>query len=387
MTNYKEIEDEYTLPIYPKRDAVLVKGKNAKVWDSNGKEYLDCICGHGSVNVGHCNEKVTQAIKEQSQKLVSCPNSFYNDQRAILLQKLLSIAPKNLKKAFLCNSGAESIEAAIKFARITTRRTGFICAMRGFHGRTMGALSATYNEEYKEGFGPFVDGFSFVPFNDFEKLKERADEKTAGIILEIVQGEGGIHIAEEKYLKNIKNLCEEKGILLIIDEVQTGFCRTGKMFACGHFNLEPDLLCLAKSIANGLPMGAVLCSDKIKVQTNKHGTTFGGNPLACAAAIAVIDFMLENHLDKETKEKGDFLFSRLKEALGNSEKVREIRGRGLMVGIELKEKAKPYITELMNEGLLVLPAGSTVIRLLPSLTISHEELEKVVEILKKVLVK
>jgi len=387
MKELKDLEDEFGLSVFPKRDVMIVKGKNSKLWDSEGKEYIDCIAGHGSVNLGHSNPEVIQAIKEQSEKLISCSGSFYNDQRALLLQKLLSIAPKNLKKAFLCNSGTESIEAAIKFSRISTGKTGFICAMRGFHGRSLGALSATHNIEHRAGFEPFVPGFEFVPFNDFEKLKEKESGNTAGIILEVIQGEGGIHVAEEKYLQNVKTFCEEKGILLIIDEVQTGFCRTGKMFACQHFGLEPDILCLAKSIANGFPMGAVLCSEKIRVPTGKHGTTFGGNPLACAAAIASIDFMLENDLAKEAKEKGDFLVSKLKEIFENSEKVREIRGLGLMIGIELKEKAKPYINELMKNGLLVLPAGSTVIRLLPPLTISHEELEKVVDILKKVLVK
>ena len=384
MMDFKGLEKQYEFDVYPKRDLVLVRGRNAKVWDDQGKEYIDCVAGHGVANVGHCNEKVVAAIEKQARQLISCSGIFYNDARALILQKLVSIAPGSLQRAFLCNSGSESIEAAIKFARFTTKRKDFICAMRGFHGRTMGAMSATFNPEYRKDFEPIVHGFHYVPFNHFGKLKETVNDDTAGVIVEIVQGEGGVHIGNREYFADVRKLCDERGILLIIDEVQTGFCRTGKMFACNHFDLEPDIMCLAKAIAGGLPMGAVLCSDKVQIPFGKHGSTFGGNPLACAAAIAAIDYMLENRLDEQAKDKGDYFVGKVKEH--KFANVREVRNLGLMIGIELKEKSTPYISKLIEKGVLAMPAGATVLRLLPPLTISKEELDFVVEKLVEVLV-
>jgi len=383
MMDFKGLEKQYEFDVYPKRDLVLVRGRNARVWDDQGREYIDCVAGHGVANVGHCNEKVVAAIEKQARQLISCSGIFYNDARALILQKLVSIAPRSLKRAFLCNSGSESIEAAIKFARFTTKRKDFICAMRGFHGRTMGAMSATFNPEYRKDFEPIVHGFHYVPFNHFGKLKETVNDDTAGVIMEIVQGEGGVNIGNGEYFADVRKLCDERGILLIIDEVQTGFCRTGKMFACNHFDLEPDIMCLAKAIAGGLPMGAVLCSDKVQIPFGKHGSTFGGNPLACAAAIAAIDYMLENRLDEQAKDKGDYFVGKLKEH--EFANVREVRNLGLMIGIELKEKSTPYILKLIEKGVLAMPAGATVLRLLPPLTIGKEELDFVVEKLVEVL--
>jgi len=377
MTDYMAIQKQYEFDVYPKRDIVLVKGKGAKVWDIEGKEYIDCSTGHGVANIGHCNEMVARAIAEQAQTLITCDGTYYNDKKALLLQKLISIAPSNLKKAFLCNSGTETIEAAIKFARYSTKKKNFVCANRGFHGRTLGSLSATFQPKYKEDFEPLVPGFKFAPFNNFEKLVAEVDDQTAGIILEIVQGEGGVYIGDGDYFQQVRQLCNEKGILLIIDEVQTGFCRTGKIFACQHHDIQPDILCVAKGIAGGIPMGAVLCSDKIEVPIGKHGSTFGGNPLACAAALAAIDFMIDNKLDIQAAEKGSYFMEKLNRY--NSSRVREIRQIGLMIGIELKEKVTPYLIQLMESGVLALPAGLLVLRLLPPLTISFEEIDEVVE--------
>lgn len=383
MTDFKALEETYEFSVYPKRDLVLVRGKNARVWDNNGKDYIDCIAGHGVANIGHCNEKVVEALEKQARQLISCSVTIYNDSRARFLEKLLSITPKNLQRAFLCNSGTETIEAAIKFARFTTRKKEFITAMRGFHGRTMGSMSATFTPEYRKEFEPIVPGFNYVPFNNFEKLKEKVGDDTAGVILEIVQGEGGVHVGTGDYFTQVRKLCDEKNLLLIIDEVQTGFCRTGKMFACDHFDLEPDILCVAKAIAGGVPMGAVLCSEKIQPPMGKHGSTFGGNPLACAAGIAAIDFMVETKLDEQAREKGDCFIDKLKKQ--NFTNVREIRHLGLMIGIELKEKGQPYLVKLMEKGVLAMPAGATVLRFLPPLTISHEELDYVADKLIEVL--
>ena len=377
MMDFMQLEKTYSVGVYPKRDLVLVRGEGARVWDANGREYIDCVSGNGVANVGHANEAVAQAIAEQAQRLITCPGIFYNDVRAQLLERLARIAPGQLQKAFLCNSGAESIETAIKFARLLTGRTEIIAAARGFHGRTLGALSATHNPKYRRDFEPLVPGFRHVPFNDFDRLEQALSDQTAAVLLEIVQGEGGVHLAKAEYLQQVQQMCRERGVLLIIDEVQTGFCRTGKMFACEHFGVEPDMMCVAKAMAGGVPMGAVLCDARFDIPVGKHGSTFGGNPLACAAALAAIEFMEAHRLDEQARDKGDYLVSRLQQ--NPVPLIREIRHLGLMIGIELKTRVKPYILKLLDYGVLALPAGSTVLRLLPPLVISHAELDQVAE--------
>jgi len=383
IQNYLELEKTYALGVYAKKELVLVKGKNAKIWDDHGNEYIDCVSGNGVANLGHANEKIARAVSEQAARLITCSNLFYNDQRALLLEKLIQITPANLNKTFLCNSGTESIEGAIKFAKFATQKTEFICAEKAFHGRTTASLSATFKPEYKAGFEPLLPGFSFVPFNDFESLKERVSRNTAGIILEVIQGEGGINVGSADYFQKVRQLCDEMGVMLIIDEIQSGFCRTGKMFACNQFELKPDILCLAKAIAGGLPMGAVVCSNKIDLPAGKHGTTFGGNPLCSAAANAAIDFMIENQLAEQAKEKGEHFTEKLKNH--PLRKIQEIRGLGLMIGIEVKEPAAPLISMLLEKGVLAFPAGINVIRILPPLTITYKDLDFVIETLIDVL--
>ncbi|WKZ68464.1 MAG: acetylornithine/succinylornithine family transaminase [Melioribacteraceae bacterium] len=383
MIDYKELQSKYEFDVFPKRDVVLVKGKEATLWDDKGNEYIDCAAGIGVASIGHANPYLVKALTEQASTLVTCPGTFYNDTKAKFLEKLISIAPKNFTKAYLCNSGAEAMESAIKFTRYSTKKTDFIATMKGFHGRTLGALSATFKKEYREDFEPLVPGFSFVPFNNFEKLAEAVTEKTAGVIIEVIQGEGGINIADKNFLQSTQKLCNEKGIKLIIDEIQTGFCRTGKMFAHEHFDIQPDMVCLAKAIAGGFPVGAVLCNDLLEVPAGKHGTTYGGNPLACAAGLASINFMLDNKLDERAAELGEYFISKLD--INNLSKIREVRHMGLMIGIELKEKSKPYLEELMKRGILALPAGTTVIRMLPPLVITKEQLDKVAENLNEIL--
>ena len=378
-----ELQRRYEFDVYPKRDVVLVRGQGARVWDDAGREYIDCAAGHGVASLGHCHPKVAEAVAEQAQRLLTCPGIFYNDVKARLLERLVGIAPGGLTRAYLCNSGAETIEAAIKFARFTTGKHELVCAMRGFHGRTMGALSATFTREYREPFVPVVEGFRFAPFNNFAKLEAQVGDDTAAVLLEVVQGEGGVNLGKAEFFSQVGELCRDRGVLLVIDEVQTGFCRTGKMFACEHFGLEPDILCLAKAMAGGIPMGAVLCSDKVTPPVGRHGSTFGGNPLACAASLAAIDAMVEERLDQAAAEKGAYLRERLEAS--ELPKVRELRQLGLMVGIELKEKSQPYLVRLMERGVLALPAGATVVRLLPPLTITHAELDTVSEALTEVL--
>ncbi|MBN1156646.1 aspartate aminotransferase family protein [Candidatus Woesearchaeota archaeon] len=374
-------EDLYSVGGFKKRQVAIVKGKDALLWDSEGNEYIDCVGGQGVANIGHCNENVISAVTEQIKKLIICPNLFYNDSRAMLLEKLVKIS--GLKRAFLCNSGTEAVEAAIKFARISTGKKEIIAAMKSFHGRTFGALSATWKKEYREPFEPLVPGFNHVPFNNMEELEKTVTDNTAAILLEVVQGEGGVNIGSREYFSQVRELCDEKNILLIIDEVQTGFGRTGKMFAHEHYGIKPDILCLAKSIAAGIPMGAVVCNEKINVPPGAHATTFGGYPFSCAAALASIEFIEKQELCNRSKELGEYFINELKRIESN--KIREIRGIGLMIGVELKEKPVPYLHALMDKGVLALPAGLTVLRYLPPLVITKEQIDIVVEKTREVL--
>ncbi|MEN8191263.1 MAG: aspartate aminotransferase family protein [Bacteroidota bacterium] len=383
MSKYKELIDKYEVEVYAKRDIVIVKGKEATVWDENGNEYIDCAAGIGVATIGHSNPAVVKAITEQAGTLITNACVFYNDKRALFLEKLNQITPHNLTRSFLTNSGTEAMEAAIKLARLSTGKTDFITAMKGFHGRTMGALSGTYKPEIREDFEPLVPGFSFVPYNNLEKMEAAITEKTAGIIIELIQGEGGINIATQEYVDGLRTLCDKHNIMMIVDEIQTSFCRTGKMFAIEHYGVEPDIMTVAKGIAGGFPVGAAICSDKVKVSYGKHGTTYGGNPLASAAGLASINFMLENDLAEEAQKKGDYLVSKLN--VDELSKVRVVRYKGLMIGIELKEKVQPYLQQLMEEGILAMPAGKIVLRLLPPAVITYEQLDKVAEVLNRIL--
>ena len=381
--DYQAIEDQYSLDVYPRRDLTIVRGAGATLWDTEGKAYIDCAAGIGVASVGHANPAVAAAITAQANTLITCPGIFYNDVRARLLEQLVTLAPASLIHAFLCNSGTEAIEGAIKFARHATGKHRIISAMRGYHGRTMGALSATHKKEYREPFQPLPAGFAFVPYNKLDKLADAIDDETAAVLLELVQGEGGIRPADAQYVKAVRELCHSRGVLLIVDEVQTGFCRTGKFFACEHYDLQPDILCVAKAMAGGVPMGAVLTGERIGPLRGLHGSTFGGNPLACAAALATINFMREQQLAVHAARLGELFVKNLDATKLN--KVREVRALGLMIGIELKERAQPLIVELMERGILALPAGPTVLRLLPPLVIEEHDLEHVATTLRELL--
>ncbi len=378
----QELEQTYELEVYSRRDIVLVRGRGARLFDENGREYIDCAANVGVSNIGHGNEAVARAVHDQYLTLGNCYSMFYNPVRARLAQKLASLAPGNLNKVFFCNSGAEANEAAIKFARASTGRPEIIAAMRGFHGKTMGALAATWGPEYQKPFAPMLPGLKHVPYNNFAKLETAVGGATAAILLEVVKGEGGVRIGDKDYFQKVRQICDTKGVLLIIDEVQTGFGRTGTLFACEQF-VEPDMLCLAKSLAGGIPMGAVLCNDRIKVPVKSHTSTFGGNPTACAAALASVDVIEKEGLVEKSKALGEYFLHELRTL--ESSKIREVRGLGLMLGIELKEKAGPFVQKLTEKGVIVLLAGATVIRLLPPLVITKEEIDTVVEALKETL--
>ena len=374
-------EQRYAFEVFPKRDLAIVRGDGAILYDESDRAYIDCVAGVGVASVGHANPDVARAIAEQARTLITCPGIFYNDVRARLLEKLVSVTPSRVSRAFLCNSGTEANEAAIKFAMHATGRRRFVCAMRGFHGRTIGALSATH--KHRNAYEPLLDGFDFVPFDNVDKLRVAVSDATAAVVVEIVQGEGGVRLGDAAYFAAAREVCDAHGALLIVDEVQTGFCRTGRFFACEHHEVQPDILCLAKAMAGGMPMGAVVVGDSVQAEVGMHGSTFGGNPLACAASLATIEVMEREGLAERARVKG----ARFADAFARrkSPKVRNFRQIGLMIGIELKERARPYIEALMARGVLALPAGPTVIRLLPPLVIEDEALDEVAAQLHTVL--
>ncbi len=382
--NFKSTENQFSVGIYQKRDVAIVRGQGARVWDETGREYIDCVAGVGVANVGHCNPAVVKAIQEQAARLITCNELFYNDARAQCLERLSHITPEGIDRFFLCNSGTEAVEGAIKFARMATGRQRIVAAMRGYHGKTFGSLSATWDKKYRDPFAPLVPDFVHVAYNNAAEFDKAIDDHTAAVILEPVQGEGGVRPASQEFFRAVRKACDDRGALFIIDEIQTGFGRTGRMFACEHFGVLPDILAMAKGIAGGIPMGAIGIDRRVgELEKQSHTSTFGGNPLACAAAVATMDFIMEQDLPKLAAQKGEYFMERLR-AIGGS-RIREVRGLGLMIGVELKEKAGPIAQAMLREGVLVLLAGTTVLRFLPPLVITHEEIDTVVSALTKVL--
>ncbi|TLZ77993.1 MAG: aspartate aminotransferase family protein [Methanobacteriota archaeon] len=356
----------------PKREPTFVRGSMATLWDEDGNEYIDCGASFGVGNLGHCNPAVVEAIQQQARDLIHVGPTFGTKAKAEFTDKLLSIAPTGLGRVFLSNSGSEAVEAALKFARAATGRKTIIAAMRGFHGRTMGALSATWRRDFREPFEPLVPGFEHVPYNDIAALEAAVDEGTAAVILEAVQGEGGVHVATLEYLPAARDVCDRAGALLIIDEIQTGMGRTGRMFAIERWNVKPDIVTLAKSLAGGVPIGATLTTEAVeRAFQGSHNSTFGGNPLACAAGTAAIDYAVRERLWARAEKLGAMALVGLRGLKAPS--VREVRGLGLMIGIELRGKAAPVLQALQDEGVIAIGGGSSVIRLLPPLVIPEDQ--------------
>jgi len=368
----------------PKRGPTFVRGSVATLWDEDGNEYIDCGASFGVGNLGHCNPAIVEAIQAQARELIHIGPVFGTTAKATFVEKLLSVAPRNLGRVFLSNSGSEAVEAAIKFARASTRRKKIIAAMRGFHGRTMGALSATWRKDFREPFEPLVPGFEHVPFNDIEALQKAVDHDTAAVILEAVQGEGGVHVASPEYLPAAREACDRTGALLILDEVQTGMGRTGRLFAVKRWGVEPDLLTLAKSLAGGVPIGATLATEDVeRAFQGSHNSTFGGNPLACAAGTAAIDYTVRERLWERADRLGTVGMEKLRGLEAPS--VREIRGLGLMIGIELRGKAAPVLQALQEDGVLAIGGGSSVVRLLPPLVIPEDQWSSALDALGRAL--
>jgi acetylornithine/LysW-gamma-L-lysine aminotransferase len=374
------------MDIFSKRPLSIVRGSGALLYDADGNEYIDCGANYGTCNIGHCNPEVVKAIKAQSEQLIYISSTYYNEQRGKLMEKLIEITAEPLSKVFLCNSGSEAVEAAIKFARASTSRPEIIAMTRAFHGRTLGALSATFESKYRKPFEPLLEGFLHVSYGNIEALKEKISDQTAAVIIEPVIGEGGVVLPPSGYFQDLRKVCTENNTLLIIDEIQTGFARTGKMFAYEYHDISPDLLCLGKSIAGGLPMGAVVATkEACDIPKNSHGSTFGGNPFTCAAANASIQYIIDNNLPLKAAELGEHFLGGLQTIKEQSSIVRKARGLGLMLGLELKTRNSKYLMELMQNGVLALPAGKNVIRFLPPLVINQSQIDFALEKLGQVL--
>ncbi len=380
-------EEKLMANVYAKRPLVITRGKGALVWDVNGKEYIDCTGSYGVSIVGHAHPKVVEAIKKQSEILISCHASFYNDVRAELLQKITQLTPEGLTKVFLANSGAETIECAIKLARKFSGKPEIIAMMGAFHGKTMGALSATWDKKYRDPFKPLVPEFKHVPPDDLKKVREAISDKTAAILVEPIRGEGGIRLPHNDFLQGLREICDEKNVLLIFDEVQTGFGRTGKMFAFEHWGVVPDIICLAKSVAGGLPMGVTVAKEDIMrtLKVGEHSSTFGGSPLVCAAASATIDVLVNEKLPERAAMLGEYFKQKLGNLQARHKIIKEVRGLGLMIGVELRVDALNILINSMNRGVLILDAGRNILRFLPPLVIQKEQIDKVLCVLDVVI--
>ena len=371
-------------PLYAKRDIALVRGEGVYLWDSDGNRYLDLMSNYGVNILGHSHPHVTAAIQRQAATLINCHQSFASDVRVAFLEKLLGLAPEGLTHAFLSNSGTEAVEAALKFSWVSTGRSKIVAAKRGYHGRTIGSLFATADKKYRDPFAGLLGEAEHVAYGDLDALAAAVDERTAAVVLEPIQGEGGIQLPPPDYLRQVREIAHAAGAILIFDEVQTGF-RTGSYFACQQEDVAPDILCLAKGLASGVPIGATLVTSEIAVaqQGGAHGTTFGGNPLACAAGLATLEALEADRLIPQSAEVGDYLLEQIR-ALKHP-KIRDARGKGMMIGIELKIRSTPVLRGLQSRGVLALPAGSLVIRFLPPLLLTKQQADHAVTTLAETL--
>jgi acetylornithine/LysW-gamma-L-lysine aminotransferase len=380
-------EDQFMGNLYQRFPVTIEKGEGAHVWDVDGKEYIDCMGGYGVALVGHKNKRVNDAIKEQIDKIITVHSSLYNKTREEFLTTLIGLAPKGLTQVHLNNSGAEAIEAAMKFARKFTGKKGMVAMKGSYHGKSFGALSLTFNPKYRKAFAPLVEKVSFASYGDMESLRSVIDDDTAFVILEPIQGESGIIVAPEGFLQEVRKLCDEKGIVLIFDEIQAGLGRTGRLWACDHWNTAPDILCLAKGIAGGVPMGATLVRPDILASISKgeHSSTFGGNPISCAAGTAALKAITEDGLIENSDKMGKLFREGLEKLKEKHTLIREIRGKGLMIGIEMKFEVKDILMGLIKKGVLMLYSGRNILRILPPLVISEDDVTKVLHALDSVL--
>ena len=385
-----ESEESFVGDLYQRFPVSISKGKGCKVWDINDTEYLDCMGGYGVALVGHCNDRVVRAITSQAQDLITCHMSVYNNVRLNFLKKFSKIAPKNLQKTFLTNSGTESVEAALKFSRKYTGKPGVLALNGGYHGKTFGSLSVTYSEKYRKSFLPLLDNMQFIPYsesNTISNIVTKTNNKIGTVIVEPIQGETGIIMPPSDFLKDIRKICNENDLVLIFDEIQSGLGRTGKMWAGQHWDVEPDIMCLAKGIAGGIPMGLTAMRSEILdcLKVGEHSSTFAGNPLACAAGSATMDSLIEDKLVSNSESMGRIFKSGLLEIKEKYKIVREVRGLGMMLGIEMRFDVKNILLDGIKNGILLLYSGRNILRLLPPIVMKEEEVNKSLELIDKLI--
>lgn len=382
---------EYVMNTYLRQEFALARGQGSYVWDADGLKYLDMVAGIAVNNIGHCHPKVVQAIREQAGLLLHCSNLYWIEPQV----KLAKILVENscADRVFFCNSGAEANEAAIKLARKRSfnkygpGRAEIICTLNSFHGRTLTALTATGQEKYQQGFEPLTPGFKYVPYNDLKALKEAVTSQTCAVLLEPLQGEGGVNVPDASYLEGIRKLCDEFDLLYMLDEVQTGLGRTGKLFAYQHYDFKPDVITLAKGLGGGVPIGACLARGEAAevFKPGEHAATFGGNPLSTAAAIATMSVIIDEGLPEQAAEKGEYIKARVNEMMDDIPIIEGVRGQGLLIGIILKIEGKPVQDKCLNAGLIINVVQNNVLRLVPPLNISYEDINRGLAILKKAL--
>jgi acetylornithine/LysW-gamma-L-lysine aminotransferase len=380
-------EDLYLSHIYQRFPIDIDRGKGAKVWDISNKEYVDCMGGYGVAIVGHCNERVVRAIKEQADKLIVCHMSLFNEMRLNFLKKLFSLTPPGIERVFFSNSGAEAVEAALKFSRKFSGRNGIIAMKGAYHGKTFGALSVTYNDKYRSSFKPLLEGVKFVPYGQASKLEEAIDDKIGAVILEPIQGETGIIVPPGDFIEQVREICNRHHLVLIFDEIQSGLGRTGKMWAGQNWDTVPDVMCIAKGIAGGVPMGLTLTKPEIIdcIKMGEHSSTFSGNPLACAAGLATLESLTEDKLVEKAGKIGTIFKEKLLRLQEKHRIIREVRGLGMMLGVEMRFDVRDLLLDAINEGLLMLYSGRNVIRLLPPLVMDEATVAKAVNIIDKVI--
>lgn len=381
----KNTLDTYVMHTYGRYDLVIDHAHGSIVYDKDGKEYIDCVAGIAVNSIGHTHKKMTENLSKQLDKLIHVSNLYYTEEQAILAKRLVEVSPHD--KVFFANSGAGANEGAIKLARKYTGKGEIIATNNSFHGRTLATITATGQPKYQKGFAPLPSGFKHVDYNDIKQIEEAITDDTAAILVEPIQGESGVRVPDEDYLPNLRKLCDEKGILLIFDEVQTGFGRTGKMFASELTGTVPDITTCAKAIAGGLPMGAVLANKEVAdaFEPGSHASTFGGTALVCCAANTVLDIYEEEELVKKSHENGLYFMEKLNALKENHDCILEVRGHGLMVGVELNYQCGDLVTKGQEKGVLLNVANGTVLRFVPPLIITKEELDKVVQVIDEIL--
>lgn len=386
-----EIDKQHYMPVFARYDIVLSHGEGPYVYDNEGNKYLDFLAGIAVNVLGHAHPKLVEAIAKQAGKIIHCSNLYYTEEQAVLAESLAVLS--GLDKVFLANSGAEANEGAIKLARkygktLHDDKLEIITAEHCFHGRTLATLTATAQPKYQKGYEPLPAGFSYVPYNDIEALKRAVNKNTCAVLLEPIQGEGGVHVPDEEYLRQVRELCDANGALLIFDEIQTGMGRTGQMFAYQHYGIKPDIVTMAKGLGGGVPIGAFIASDKVAntFGPGDHGSTFGGNPLACAAANAVLNVMESEKLVNNAYEVGQYMLSELLKLKDKYPSlITEVRGKGLMLGTKLTQPGRDIVAKCLEKGIIINCTAGDVLRFVPPLNINKGHVDEVVAVLDKVL--